>query len=245
MRPPKKQKVLEPATKDENTHVAFQEWARSRGVQINGVEATHVQDAGYGLIAKRKLKKEELLIFVPEKAMFQPKHARLKTAIKKMSPQAQLVMSLIVSLHDNDPGMSKWTATWPSDVDLPMFWPERLQQLLPPSVLPPIERMRKDYAEDWQTCRAMCEELNLTEGYFQHHWSIVNSRSFHWKPFGVKEGAMVMCPYMDYINHAPSGGGCMVQMSWKGYEVVADRNYGRSWVFNWSPNRLCLLSRAE
>jgi hypothetical protein len=38
---------------------------------------------------------------------------------------------------------------------------------------------------------------------------------------------MVLCPFVDYMNHAPNGHGCEVKQSGRGYEVVAERDYGK------------------
>ena len=40
-----------------------------------------------------------------------------------------------------------------------------------------------------------------------YHWTIAHTRSFAWKPAGSKEGKMVMCPFLDYMNHCASGDG--------------------------------------
>ena len=56
---------------------------------------------------------------------------------------------------------------------------------------------------------------------------IVNSRSFSWKPPHLKVGEMVMCPFIDLMNHGSTGSGCKVTQNAKGYEVHADRDYGK------------------
>ncbi|KAL1301604.1 hypothetical protein AAFC00_005833 [Neodothiora populina] len=60
---------------------------------------------------------------------------------------------------------------------------------------------------------------------FVYHWILVNTRSFHWKPHGVREGSMVMCPFLDYMNHCPNGQGCTVTVSTHGYELTANKDY--------------------
>jgi hypothetical protein len=38
---------------------------------------------------------------------------------------------------------------------------------------------------------------------------------------------MVLCPFVDYMNHGPTGSGVTVMQTSKGYEVIAERDYGK------------------
>lgn len=72
-----------------------------------------------------------------------------------------------------------------------------------------------------------CHRSTMQIGHsdFEYYWAIVNSRSFHWKPPGSKPGYMVLCPFIDYLNHGPSGTGVNVNQTSRGYEAWTDRNY--------------------
>ena len=176
-----------------------------------------------------------------------------------VSPQARLVVSLLESCKSDGSGggggvgdgrgrreIGTWEATWPSAEDfeasMPLCWTsEFVDRYLPESALGPIQRQRADYARDWEAVKGFCELKGWSEEVWRYYWCIVNSRSFHWKPPGGKAGSMVLCPFVDYLNHAPTGEGCLVMQGPEGYEVVAGRDYGEFLLCSWSCSRLVLV----
>lgn len=143
-----------------------------------------------------------------------------KHALHKVSPQAQLAAYLTVA-SQSDP-RPEWyessRAVWPTPDDFKecmLAWsePEELVVLrrnAPPSILSPLERLLLDLKKDVDAVAHLHVEGqgegNWSDDYL-YHWILVNTRSFHWKPEGVKEGSMVMCPFLDYMNHCPNGHG--------------------------------------
>jgi hypothetical protein len=211
-------------------HVSFTAWAKARGVIINEVTASKLPGRGLGLVTTAPVKKGEQLLFVPEKAMFKLSaklltHDRLKYA----SPQAHLAISIMVACHDQNSPLRVWQDTWPTDEDfkhsMPLRWAESLRDLLPPSVEQPLARQQEDFDKDMAAVQAYLLEHDLKRDNFRYYWSIVNSRSFHWKPPKGRSGSMVLCPFIDYMNHGPSDTTCNVFQRPTGYEVVADRQY--------------------
>lgn len=216
----------------ESRHATFTQWALDRGVEINGVKPANLTGRGYGLVTTRAIKNGERVLFIPEKAMFKPDSRFLqKHALDRASPQAQLAISALAHFKAPASRTGQWQATWPTVEDfkhsLPMNWSQRLVDQLPPSVHQPLERQREDYVKDWQCVKALCQNQEWTEMDFKYFWMIVNSRSFHWKPPKARSGSMVMCPFVDYLNHGPSGTTCDVFQRANGYEVIADRDYGK------------------
>jgi len=214
-------------------HAKFTQWAKDRGVEINGVQAAQIPGRGLGLLTTRPLKEGQRILFVPEKAMFKPDFAMLKREqLGQASPQAQLAVSSMLAFRPSgDKTLPTWSVTWPTQGDfgqgMPMRWSQAMQDRLPPSVQQPLDRQLADYAKDWITSRATCDKYGFLESDFRYHWMIVNSRSFHWKPPRGQAGMMVMCPFIDYLNHGPTGTTCRVTQYPTGYEVVADRDYGK------------------
>lgn len=213
-------------------HQLFTQWAQQRGVEINGVKAERLPGRGLGLVAARPLKNGERILLIPEKAMFKPDVAMLKReSLQHASPQAQLAISAMNAFKNPQMPLQVWQQTWPTAEDfeqsMPMCWPTSVRQLLPPSVHQPLARQLADYEKDWKAAKSICETRGWSEDEFKYYWMIVNSRSFHWKPPRGKAGSMVMCPFIDYMNHGPSGSGCMISQTAKGYEAVADRDYGK------------------
>ena len=215
-------------------HECFTSWAKGRDVEIEGVSPQHIKGQGLGLVTTRAIKKGDRILFVPEKAMFKPDFAALRRLkMERASPQAKLVVSAMLMFDQSDKQFAPWKDTWPTDSDfdqcMPLYWDESLDAELPPSVQAPFARQRADYDRDWRASEAvMKEKANKDEATFKYYWMIVNSRSFHWLPPKGGAGFMVMCPFIDYINHGPTGTGCDVMQRSDGYEVVAQRDYGRS-----------------
>ncbi|KAF2163088.1 hypothetical protein M409DRAFT_57762 [Zasmidium cellare ATCC 36951] len=218
-------------------HTLFTQWSLDRGVQIHNVQPAIFPGRGVGLITTTKIKKDSRILFVPEKAMFKPDatvfgKSQSKTWTQKASPQVQLAMSIMRECRKPESQYHKWKATWPTAEELlptlPLFWSKTLQSHLPPSLHQPLERQRSDYEKDLATARSFAREAGLEweDDDFKYYWSIVNSRSFHFKPPGARPGFMVLCPFVDYMNHGPSGTGVLVRQTPRGYEVDADRDYG-------------------
>lgn len=227
-----------PATKTstsaevEGKHRIFTHWSQARGVQINGVAPSQLPGRGLGLLTTRSIKAGERMLFIPEKAMFKPNTKFLKQhRLDRASPHAQLAISATAVYRAPDTSLACWEATWPTREDfwasLPLCWTDAERTDLPPSVLHPLERQLDDYRKDWAAVRDVCEAEGWDEEEFRYYWMIVNSRSFHWKPPRGRAGVMVMCPFIDYINHGPTGTTCRVTTDQRGYEVHADRDYGK------------------
>lgn len=131
---------------------------------------------------------------------------------------------------------SQSRAVWPTLEDFRacmLAWSEVgdlevLKECAPPSILSPLERLLLDLRKDEGAVEHLRIEAEAQTGTddengveengeeeakrswaeeYVYHWILVNTRSFHWKPHGVREGSMVMCPFLDYMNHCPNGHG--------------------------------------
>lgn len=217
-------------------HALFTQWSLARGVQITSVAPCALPGRGIGLVTTARVEKGTRILFVPEKAMFKPDFAAVRKQqsgterVGGESPQLQLVLSLMLAVNKKDSPLGTWTATWPTrrdfETSMPLSYPEPLHPYLPPQVAAPLGRQQADYARDWEGAKALCEKQGWGEDEFRYFWCIVNSRSFHWKPPRGGRGSMVLCPFVDYMNHAPTGSGCEVRQGARGYEVIAQRDYG-------------------
>ncbi|KAK6428985.1 hypothetical protein LTR95_014871 [Oleoguttula sp. CCFEE 5521] len=204
------------ATQDK--HALFTSWAQNRGVSIKSAAAKVLPGRGAGLVTTRALKAESSIVSVPSTALFKPDAKVLKRhgLDRAASPQAKLAFCLAVALNTGQ--LIEWSATWPTmedfEASMPMFWSEYVLAHLPPSVAAPLARQRTDYARDWTCVRKAVESLGLNERMFGYAWCIANSRSFSWK------GQMVLCPWVDYMNHTAKGT-CEVIVGEGGFEVKA------------------------
>jgi hypothetical protein len=236
-RPPKRARLSESITEMEipsqdDKHTLFATWAKERGVEIDSVAPKQLPGRGLGLMTTAAIEAGTRILFVPEKAMFKPDAAFVKrSGLERASPQAKLSVSIMAKFTPSDSPLATWEATWPTkadfDASMPLSWPEELRPHLPPPVTAPFERQKADYARDWETAKSLCEEREWDEATFKYYWCIVNSRSFHWKPSAGRAGSMVLCPFVDYMNHGPTGSGVTVMQTSKGYEVIAERDYGK------------------
>lgn len=243
--------------KENDKHHLFTTWAQDQGVEIHSVAPQHLPNRGLGLLATAPIKSGERLLFVPEKAMFKPNPATLQKAglarkPSAASPQAQLSLSALAKFTatptSSSPNLQTWQATWPTPQDfatsMPLHWPSTLTAHLPPAILAPLERQKADYARDWEVVSGFCAEQGWSEETFKYYWCIVNSRSFHFKPSVNRAGSMVLCPFVDYMNHGPTGSGCRVLQTGRGYEVWSERDYGEWFSFLFRlPLWLCFLLR--
>ncbi|KAK5133442.1 hypothetical protein LTR08_007684 [Meristemomyces frigidus] len=232
----KRAKLSESASPDEgaqnatNKHSIFTKWSQDRGVEISGVAPMRLPGRGLGLVTTRAIATDERMLFIPEKAMFKPNQRFLKAqSLERASPQAQLAMSAMTVAKSDDSPLAVWQATWPSAEDLsqalPMCWTQTERDNLPPSVQQPLARQEEDYRKDWEAVSKVCEDHGWSETDWMYYWQIINSRSFHWKSPRGKTGSMVMCPFIDYMNHGPSETTCTVIQGPRGYEMLADRDY--------------------
>lgn len=217
----------------DNKHERFTQWAVDRGVEINGVKAACLPGRGLGIVTTKRVKAGERLLFVPARAMFKPNRRLLEDAgLKDASPQAQLAVSAMSEFEPDDSRFALWRSVLPAMRDfeqcMPMLWTDQLQTCLPNPVRQPLERQMADYTRDADTVKEFVTNSHLDEEKFRYYWLIVNSRSFHWKAPSSKAGEMVLCPFIDYMNHAPTGSTCNVIITKKGYEVKANRDYGKS-----------------
>lgn len=235
----KRTKLAEPADSRESAqngthdkHIIFTEWARNRGVGINGVKPAKLPDRGLGLVTTRAFKTGERMLFVPEKAMYKPDAKLLKThSLLRISPQAQLAISAMAMVKREESPLAVWQVTWPTMSDfmasMPLCWSHEKYEMLPPSVDQPRKRQFEDYHNDLMAVEKYISAQEWPEHEFRYFWMVINSRSFHWKPPKGKPGCMVLCPFIDYMNHGPSNTACNVFQSPSGYEVLADRDYGK------------------
>lgn len=168
---------------EEDKHALFTQWSQSRGVQIHNVKPASLPGRGIGLRTTARIKQDERILFVPEKAMFKP-NSKLVTASKgtaassssSMSPQAQLAISIMQECQNSESQYQLWKSTWPTHSDfkasMPLFWNSRIQSHLPPSVHLPLDRQKADYHRDLESFKDSSPKLSSKE--FDYFWAIVN-----------------------------------------------------------------------
>lgn len=193
----------------ESDHIAFVDWAQTHGVKINGVGPRALPGRGVGLVAAQPLKAGATLITVPPPAMLSPAPGQPAS----LSPQAKLTGTLLDMAAACDARYTECARVWPSRRSfrgsLAWFYPTdgnlQFKHLFPAALASAYDRLLKDAATD---AEALGRDSRDAE--FLYHWAIANTRSFSFKPTGRKEGTMVCCPVLDYMNHCGSGEGVSI-----------------------------------
>lgn len=87
-------------------------------------------------------------------------------------------------------------------------------------------KQERNFKRDWSIVERVVPDA--CKDTFLYYWLVVNTRTFYYELPGLngkrpKEDRMVMCPFVDYFNHADQG--CDVAFDENGYTVTADKNY--------------------
>lgn len=213
-------------------HLRFLAWARDNEVEVYNAAPQALPGKGLGLVTTKRILSGERILFVPEKTMVKPQSTSLKTlGLEHASSQARLTMTSLMTFAGHEAKKQIWMDTWPTRADfekcMPLYWHQSLIDCMPRSARNTFQRQASDYNKDWMACKAAAAGIGFDEDSYKYHWMIVNSRSFHWTPPRKQPSYMVLCPFIDYLNHGPTGSGCTVIQRNDGYEVLAQRDYGR------------------
>jgi hypothetical protein len=237
----KRRRIDDGSTDDK--HSLFTEWSIARGIEINSVKPASLPGRGLGLVTTSRVEKDTEILIIPEKAMFKSspsiigKSLKAKTLLKSATHHAHMALSVMSAMTAPESEYLVWKNTWPTPDDftstLPLFW-GIWADYLPESIQGPLKRQREEFDLDWEfvqeAMKIMKKEWSKRE--FEYYWAIVNSRSFHYDQKSGKLGAMVLCPFIDYLNHGPTGSGAEVGLvKGKGYVLKAERDYGMSLTF--------------
>ena len=90
-----------------------------------------------------------------------------------------------------------------------------------------LVNQEKKLKKDWNVVSEIFPRSSFE--LYTYYWLIINTRSFYFELPGSKiqparEDRMVLCPFIDYFNHADHG--CEVSFDATGFTVTSDRIYG-------------------
>ena len=90
-----------------------------------------------------------------------------------------------------------------------------------------LDKQEKKLKKDWAIVSKIFPNSTFEE--YAYRWCIINTRSFYYELPGTKvqpaqEDRMVLCPFVDYFNHADHG--CDVAFDETGFTVTSNRSYG-------------------
>ncbi|KAK2758049.1 hypothetical protein FQN54_004455 [Arachnomyces sp. PD_36] len=116
-------------------HVAFEQWANSCGITINGVGAARFHGQGLGIAALRKIDVGEVLVKVPLQAMLTPECIPDAFRAKfgdDISIHGLMAAYLCCGDYEDVSKYAAWWAVWPTMEDfeesMPIMWPEHLKE---------------------------------------------------------------------------------------------------------------------
>ncbi|KAL9126595.1 MAG: hypothetical protein Q9217_004387 [Psora testacea] len=117
-------------------HLQFIQWAKDRGVKINGVHPAQVRGRGLGIVADRRIEAGEKLISVPREALLTvqsiPEVFKHSYRGIRGSTVHGLLASFLAFGGAKKSHYDSWTATWPSPEEIadsmPLLWPRILRE---------------------------------------------------------------------------------------------------------------------
>ncbi|RII23548.1 hypothetical protein CUC08_Gglean012370 [Alternaria sp. MG1] len=225
-------------------HTQFVDWAKSNGVEINGIAPARFSGRGMGIVAAKDIKKGDKLVHVSNKSLV---HVALPSIHAFKLPEnttvhGKLAASLSLWYSGQEPhSYHLWQDVWPTQQDfkstMPIHYPSSLQSLLPPACKTLLAKQRANLEKDWATHSTHLPP-SITKSLYTYTWLIVNTRTFYWeypdlpnahprlpkrRPKLTADDCYCMCPLIDYFNHSDNG--CHPQHDSQGYSVTADRPY--------------------
>ncbi|KAL9120407.1 MAG: hypothetical protein Q9187_003030 [Circinaria calcarea] len=89
-----------------------------------------------------------------------------------------------------------------------------------------LQKQQERLTRDWNVVSRVYPNARYEK--YTYNWLIVNTRSFYYDLLELKrvvprEDCMVLCPLVDYFNHADHG--CEVTFNENGFTVTSDRDY--------------------
>ncbi|PSN70339.1 SET domain-containing protein [Corynespora cassiicola Philippines] len=224
-------------------HDRFIEWAKEHGVSIDGIAPARFVDRGMGIVAAKDLKKGKRLVHVSNKSLVSVASREVQDVEFPPNTTVHCQLATFLALQYTDPNSEHklWQAVWPSQEDfqtiLPIYWPKKLQDLLPRAALDLLTAQQTKLDKDFASITSQFPTITRT--LFTYTWLIVNTRTFYWdykdlpgssnkrlpkkRDYLTADDCYAMCPFMDYFNHSDRG--CDPKANARGYSVSADRDY--------------------
>ncbi|KAH6648781.1 SET domain-containing protein [Truncatella angustata] len=204
------------------------DWARSKGIEFNGLIPKRLPGRGVGVIATRPIKPDEVILEVPTSCL--RSIDTVPTAVRSKLPKDISVHGLLAAdlALDTSDKYSIWNAVCPRPEDftsMPLLWPVPLQSLLPGPAKKLLSKQQVKLAKEWVAVNAAFPDLNRDR--FTYGWLLANTRTFYYLNPSLKrrrkEDRMVLQPVADLFNHADEG--CNVNFDAQSFIVRAHKSY--------------------
>ncbi|KAJ3481189.1 hypothetical protein NLG97_g7885 [Lecanicillium saksenae] len=187
------------------------QWAKKKGIEINGCTPKQLHGRGVGIVATRPLKANEVILRVPTDTLRSLANTPKDVVASLPGATVHAILSASLCL-DRAADLDAWRAVFPSKADihavLPICWPSELRALLPHTATTLLARQSAKFNKDWAAVEAVYGG-DLAKEDFLYAWLLVNTRSFYHTTRKTaklpKEDHMVLQPVADLFNHSPTG----------------------------------------
>ncbi|KAM3563175.1 hypothetical protein MY1884_001426 [Beauveria asiatica] len=204
------------------------EWAVSKGVSIYGIQPQTKTNCGIGMTATKNLKKGDVLVTVPTRAM--RGLDTVPAAIRAKLPQEMSIHGLLAADFVLNPPAESWVKVIPTIDEfnsIPFFWPPEAQKLLPGTAKRLLKKQQSNFGRDWEHLQSAYPHIPSED--YMHAWFVVSSRAFYQETQQTLaypwHDRLALLPVADLFNHASVG--CKVSYCAESYDIVADREYGK------------------
>ncbi|OAA78123.1 SET domain protein [Akanthomyces lecanii RCEF 1005] len=204
------------------------QWATDQGVLLDGVRPSSIAGRGLGMVATRVIHEGDVVMAVPTPAI-RSRHTLPKALMAKVPANMTLHGLLAADLLLHPPSSRVWGKLVPSlgefESSTPFFWPETLQELLPPETKNLLRNQQRKFRQDWNHAKEGYPDMAKQD--YLYSWFLVGTRSFYYE---IQEtlsypwhDRLALLPVADMFNH--SSAGCAVAFSTEAYDITADREY--------------------
>ncbi|KAJ6789482.1 hypothetical protein PWT90_00283 [Aphanocladium album] len=192
------------------------QWAKTKGIEINGCTPKQLHGRGVGIVATRPLKANEVILRVPTETLRSLANTPKDVVASLPGASVHAILSASLCL-DKAADLDAWRAVFPSKADihavLPLCWPSELRALLPHTAATLLARQSAKFNKDWAAVESAYGGGGgggaITKEDFLYAWLLVNTRSFYHTTRKTaklpKEDHMVLQPVADLFNHSPTG----------------------------------------
>ncbi|KAJ1336048.1 protein-histidine N-methyltransferase [Microdochium nivale] len=139
------------------------DWARSKGVKLNGIAPNRMPGRGIGLVSTREIKPGEVVLEIPLDCL-RTLDTVPKSLVRRLPPRISVhgLLAADLALDNNTWSQHRaaWNAVCPKPDELstvPLVWPRELQDLLPPAARELFGKQKVKYAKDWAEVRPVME----------------------------------------------------------------------------------------
>ncbi|OAR02762.1 hypothetical protein LLEC1_06616 [Akanthomyces lecanii] len=203
-------------------------WATDQGVVLDGVRPSSISGRGLGMVATRVIHEGDVLMALPAPAI-RSRHTLPRALMVKVPANMTLHGLLAADLLLHPPSSRAWGKLVPSLDDFenstPFFWPEQLQELLPPEAKNLLRNQQRRFRQDWNHAKEGFPDMAQQD--YLHSWFLVGTRSFYYETQETLSypwlDRLALLPVADMFNH--SSAGCVVTFSTEAYDITADREY--------------------